>query len=96
MGYLLVALLAGMAVAFAIQNPAVVTVRFLLWRFEEVPLPALVLGSVAAGLLGAGVPLGFRLWRARSRLRASEAGGRRGAPPGAAAPAEDPSRGGPG
>lgn len=73
MGFVVVAVLAVAVAIFAMQNTTAVTVRFLVWSVEQVPLAALVLISLGAGLVMAGVPLSFRLWRVRSRLRSAEA-----------------------
>src|SRR5918992_73267 len=69
LGYLVVAVVAVMVTAFALQNPDPTTVRLLVWRFDGASLASLVLASVGAGLLLAGVPLAIRLrlWRARAR-----------------------------
>jgi uncharacterized integral membrane protein len=69
MGHLVVALVAVAVAIFAMQNTASVTVRFVVWQVGEVPLAAVVLLSLGAGLIIAGIPLWFQLWRARSRLR---------------------------
>lgn len=77
MGYLLVALLVAIAVAvFAMQNTTAVTVRFLAWQINELPLAAVVLMSLGAGIIVAGLPLWFQLWRTRSRLRTLTASSR--------------------
>ena len=54
---------------FALQNADPANVRFLFWRVEAVPVAGLVLASLIAGLLMAGVPLAIRLgvWRSRAR-----------------------------
>lgn len=72
MGYLIVALLAVVVAVFAMQNTTPVTVKFIVWQLADLPVAAIVLGSLAAGIVIAGLPLGFWLWRARSRLRALE------------------------
>jgi uncharacterized integral membrane protein len=69
MGYLVVALVAVAVAIFAMQNTTSVTVRFVAWQIGEVPLAAVVLLSLGAGVIIAGVPLWFQLWRARNRLR---------------------------
>jgi uncharacterized integral membrane protein len=70
MGYLVVAVVAVAVAIFAMQNTMPVTVSFLAWRFEEVPLAAVVLVSLAAGIVLIGVPLWFKVWRLRNRLHA--------------------------
>lgn len=73
MGYLVVAVVAVAVAVFAMQNTATVTVRFLVWQMDAVPLAAVVLVSLAAGVVVAGVPLWLRLWWLRGRLRARRA-----------------------
>jgi uncharacterized integral membrane protein len=91
MAFVIVALLAVAVAVFAMQNTTVVTVRFLVWSAEQMPLAAVVLISLGAGLVMAGVPLSFRLWRVRSRLRTAEAAALR-ARESAAPPASPPAR----
>ena len=69
LGYVVVAVLAASVTLFALQNTDPATVRFLLWRLEAVPVAGLVLASLVAGLLIAGLPLAIRLgvWRSRAR-----------------------------
>ena len=69
LGYLVVAALAVIITIFALQNTAEITVRFAIWRLDGVPIAGLVLGSLGAGLLIAGVPLLIKLgiWRRRAR-----------------------------
>jgi len=73
LGYLVVAVLAAVVAVFALQNGAPATVTFLAWHLEGVPLAGLILCSLAAGILIAGVPLGIQRWRARSQVRRLEA-----------------------
>jgi uncharacterized integral membrane protein len=72
-GYLLVAVLAGIVAVFALQNGTPATVRFFAWHLEGVPLAGLILGAFTAGLVIAGVPLGIQRWRARSHARQLDA-----------------------
>lgn len=76
LGYFLVAAVAIVVTVFALQNTDPATVRLLLWRIETVPLAVLVLASLGAGLLIAGLPLAIRLsvWRSRARSLESRAG----------------------
>ena len=69
LGYVVVAVLAASVTLFALQNTDPATVRFLIWRREAVPVAGLVLASLVAGLLIAGLPLAIRLgvWRSRAR-----------------------------
>ncbi|TMQ28372.1 MAG: LapA family protein [Candidatus Rokuibacteriota bacterium] len=71
--YLLVALLAAAVAVFALQNGTPTTVHVFVWNLEGVPLAGLILGSFAAGLAIAGVPLGIQRWRARAQARRFEA-----------------------
>jgi uncharacterized integral membrane protein len=70
-GYLVVALLAVAVTIFAIVNSAQVKVNFVV-REYEMPLSALVLLSLAAGIVVAGVPLCLQRWRLRARTRTLE------------------------
>jgi uncharacterized integral membrane protein len=77
MGYLIVAVVAVAVAVFAMQNTAPVDVDFLVWKIAQVPVAAVVLASLAAGLVIAGVPLAFQLWRARRHARTLESEVRR-------------------
>jgi uncharacterized integral membrane protein len=72
MAYLIVAVVAVAVAVFTMQNTQAVTVTFLLWRVLEVPLAAVVLFSLAAGVVIVGVPLWLQRWRLRSRIRSLE------------------------
>jgi uncharacterized integral membrane protein len=61
---------------FALQNADPTTVRFLVWRLEAVPVAGLVLASLIAGLVIAGLPLAIRLGVWRSRARSLESRGK--------------------
>src|SRR3990172_3094058 len=65
----IVAALAVSVAIFALQNTDQTAVRFAFWRLDGVPIAGLVLGSLGAGLLIAGLPLWIKLsvWRARAR-----------------------------
>jgi uncharacterized integral membrane protein len=71
-GYLIVALCAVIVTIFAIQNSAPTTVEFLMWKRDGMPVSALILLSLAAGIVLVGVPLGIQRWRLRSRVRTLE------------------------
>jgi uncharacterized integral membrane protein len=73
LGYLLVALLAAAVAVFALQNSAQVSVRFLVWTLDGLPLAAVALASLGTGLVVAGLPLWIRSWRWHSRARSAEA-----------------------
>jgi uncharacterized integral membrane protein len=71
-GYLAVALLAVAVTVFAILNSAPTTVNLVVRQYE-VPLSALILLTLAAGIVVAGIPLGLQRWRLRARARTLEA-----------------------
>ena len=70
--YAIIAVLASAITIFALQNNAPTKVRFLVWALDGVPLATVVLVSLAAGLLLAGLPLWIDRWRLRARVRALE------------------------
>lgn len=70
--YVFVAVLASAITMFALQNGAPVSIRFLIWGLPEVPLAGVILVSVAAGIVLAGVPLWVERWRLRARVRSLE------------------------
>jgi len=72
-GYVLVALIAAAVTVFAIQNSAPTAVAFLFWQRDGMPVSALILVSLAAGLALAGLPLAIQKWRLGARVRALEA-----------------------
>jgi uncharacterized integral membrane protein len=72
MGYVIVALVAVAVAVFAMQNTAPVEVSFLIWGLARVPVAALVLASLGAGIVIVGIPLWFQLWRVRRRARTLE------------------------
>ena len=72
LGYLVVALIAAVVAVFALQNGDPTPVRFIVWTADGFPLAALILLSLAGGLVIAGVPLLIQRWRLRARLRAAE------------------------
>jgi uncharacterized integral membrane protein len=71
-GYVLVALLASVVAVFAVQNPMPVHARFLVWTLPEASVAALVLVTLAIGVVLAGLPLWLQRWRLRARVRALE------------------------
>lgn len=73
---------AAVAIAvFALQNADQVTVRFLAWKVEEVPLAAVILISGALGGIVMTLVGFVQRWRLRARIRQLEAR-QRGAEPG--------------
>jgi uncharacterized integral membrane protein len=72
-GYVIVAIVAASVAVFALQNAEPTKIRFLFWVVDGVPVAALVLLSLAAGLVVAGVPLWLGRWRLRARARTLEA-----------------------
>jgi uncharacterized integral membrane protein len=73
MGYLVVAVVAVAVAVFVLQNTTVVTVQFAIWKIEQVPLAAVVLMSLGAGVVMIGLPLYYPLWRARRGRRGHDA-----------------------
>lgn len=73
LGYLVVAIIAAAVAVFTLQNSAPTRVQFAVWSIDAVPLAAVVLLALAAGLVLAGVPLLIQRWRLRARVRAVEA-----------------------
>jgi uncharacterized integral membrane protein len=73
LGYLVVAAVAAAIAVFALQNSEPTDVRFLFWVVERVPVSAVILASLAAGLLAIGLPFSIQRWRLRARARALEA-----------------------
>lgn len=71
-GYLVVALLAVAVTLFAVVNREEITVSLVFLEYK-LPLSALVLLSLAAGIVLAGVPLSLQRWRLRARARTLEA-----------------------
>ena len=71
--YAAVAVVAVAVTVFALQNSAPATLRFIAWTIAPVPLAAVILAAVGAGLLIAGVPLAVSRLRAGARARRLEA-----------------------
>jgi uncharacterized integral membrane protein len=72
-GYVLAALISAAIAIFALQNSAQTSVRFLAWGIDTVPVAAVALSALAAGLVLVGLPLAVRAHRWRSRARSLEA-----------------------
>ncbi|HET9490529.1 MAG TPA: LapA family protein [Methylomirabilota bacterium] len=68
MGYLVTAVVAVAVAVFAMQNTEHVAVNFLVWQIADVPVAAVVLASFGFGVLAAGIPAWFKVWRLRRRL----------------------------
>jgi uncharacterized integral membrane protein len=67
--YVLFAVVVAAITVFAVQNNTPTTVRLFAWTFSDVTLAAVILGSLALGILLVGVPLGIGRWWLRSRMR---------------------------
>ena len=70
--YIVVAVLSAGVAVFALQNNTPMSVRFLGWALDGVPLAGAILGSLAAGMLVVGIPLVISRWSWRRRARAAE------------------------
>ena len=70
--YVIVGLLSAAVAVFALQNNQPLSLRFIAWSVDEVPLAGAVLVALAAGLILGAVPLAISSWRHRSRARALE------------------------
>jgi uncharacterized integral membrane protein len=73
LAYVIVGVLSAAVAVFALQNNQPMSVRFLAWSIESVPLAGAILASLAVGFVLAAVPLSIAKWRARSRVRALQA-----------------------
>jgi len=71
--YALIAVVVAAITVFAVQNNTPTSIRFFVWNASEVPLAALILGSMTLGIVLVGVPLGLGRWWLRSRVRSLEA-----------------------
>ena len=72
LAYIVVALLSAAIAVFALQNNQPMSVRFLAWSLDNVPLAGAILASLGAGLVLAAIPLSISSWRHRSRARSLE------------------------
>jgi uncharacterized integral membrane protein len=70
---LLVGLLSAAIAVFALQNNEPMSVRFLGWSLDNVPLAVAILVPFAVGLLTTAIPLGYGRWRWRARARTLQA-----------------------
>lgn len=73
LAYVIVGVLSAAVAVFALQNDQPMTLRFIAWSLDGVPLAGALLASLAIGLILAAVPLSITNWRLRSRIRALEA-----------------------
>ena len=71
--YLIVGILSAAIAVFALQNNQPMSVRFIAWSLEDVPLAGAILVALAAGLVLAAVPLAISSMRHRARARRLEA-----------------------
>jgi len=69
LAYVVVALLSAAVAVFALQNNQPMSVRFLAWSLDNVPLAGAILAALGAGLVLAAVPLSISSWRWRARAR---------------------------
>ena len=72
LAYVLVGILSAAVAVFALQNTQPMSLRFIAWSIDNVPLAGAVLVALAVGLVLAAVPLSIANWRWRSRVRALE------------------------
>lgn len=72
LAYLIVGILSAAVAVFALQNNQPMSLRFISWTIDSVPLASAVLAALAVGLLLAAVPLSYEAWRWRSRARRLE------------------------
>ena len=68
--YILVALLSAAVAVFALQNNASMSLRFLAWSLDNVPLAGALLAALGVGLILAALPLEIARWHWRARARA--------------------------
>jgi uncharacterized integral membrane protein len=73
LAYVIVGVLSAAIAVFALQNNQPMSLRFITWSIENVPLAGAVLASLAVGLILSAVPLSIANWRLRSRIRTLEA-----------------------
>ena len=73
LAYLIVGVLSAAVAVFALQNNQPMTLRFIAWSLDGVPLAGAILVALAAGLILAAVPLTITNVRYRARIRRLEA-----------------------
>ena len=69
LAYILVGILSAAVAVFALQNNQMMSLRFITWSLDGVPLAGAILAALAVGLILASFPLSIELWRQRSRVR---------------------------
>jgi len=67
-----IAVIATAIAAFALQNPGLVSIRFLVWSIDSVPLAAVILVSGAVGTVLVSVIALIQRWVMQSRIRRLE------------------------
>ncbi|MFQ5829246.1 MAG: lipopolysaccharide assembly protein LapA domain-containing protein [Candidatus Methylomirabilia bacterium] len=70
--YFIVAAAASVVAIFALQNADPVTVRFLAWQVEGVPLAAAILASGALAAVAASLVGLVQRWKLRAHIRQLE------------------------
>ena len=71
MRYLFGAVVASAITIFALQNTTPTSLRFLFWSLPQTPLAAVILASVAAGIVLVGLPFWITRWRLRRNFARS-------------------------
>jgi len=71
--YVIVAVLSAAVAVFALQNNQTMSLRFIAWSLDGIPLAGAILASLAAGFIIAAVPFAFSSFKWRRRARALEA-----------------------
>jgi uncharacterized integral membrane protein len=69
---LLVGILSAAVAVFALQNNQPMSLRFITWSVDDVPLAGAILAALGVGIVLAAIPLMISGWRHRSRARALE------------------------
>jgi uncharacterized integral membrane protein len=67
-----IAVVAAAIAVFALQNPGLVNVRFLVWSIDSVPLAAVILVSGAVGTVLVSAIALIQRWVMQSRIRRLE------------------------
>jgi uncharacterized integral membrane protein len=70
--YIVVAIVSAAVAVFALQNNTPMSVRFLAWGLDNVPLAGAILASLAAGMVVTAIPLLISRWCWRRRVRLLE------------------------